>query len=235
MVGKLSEEETVLLHAVAYWLRGEMLSRLADVSPATDLLHDLAQSNFEVSCGALERVGLLASEGDYWRVLEPICERPALAISNKRSDLDHLLDGVACHSHYVNDLHLHHESVTPSGSNLKSVCVAMVACGYMEATSDSVFEWTDSFGPWLVRRGAWDLDEFETAPQVEVNLVLAAIPDNAKERLEGSMCRHKPEFVRSFFARWVDGNWEEGKWRSAPSDDWDLNLAAGLYAQMHKK
>ena len=28
----------------------------------------------------------------------------------------------------------------------------------MEATSDNSFEWTDKFGPWLVRHGAWSLD-----------------------------------------------------------------------------
>lgn len=80
MVEKLSEEETALLQAVAFWLREEMLSHLVDMSPAPDLLHDLAQSNYEISCSALERVGLLASEGHYWRVLEPNNDQPTLAI-----------------------------------------------------------------------------------------------------------------------------------------------------------
>lgn len=64
VVDDLSEKERVLLRTVAFWLRGEMVSRLKDVSPAPDLLYDLAQSNFEVSCCALERVDMLASEGD---------------------------------------------------------------------------------------------------------------------------------------------------------------------------
>ncbi len=235
MVETLSGEETSLLHSVAYWLRLEVLSRLVDVSPAPDLLHDLAQSNFETSCNALERVGLLASENAYWRVLELNNDQPTLAVPHKRSDLDHLLDGLACHSHYVNDLYQHHETVTPTGPSLTKVCVAMAACGYMEKTSENTFEWTADFGPWLVRHAAWDLDEFEPASKDEVSEALAIIPVNARERLSGSLCRYKPDFVRCFFAQWIDGKWQEQEWRYAPSDDWDLSLAAGLYAQLHNK
>lgn len=234
MVEKLSDEETALLEAVAYWLREEMISHLVDVSPVPDLLHDFAQSNYEISCSALERVGVLASEGHYYRVLEPNNDQPTPAISYKRRDLDHLLDGLACHSDYVTDLYRHHEPVTPTGRALREVCVAMTACGYMEATSEETFEWTDNFGPWLVRHGAWDLDEFEPASQEEVNKALASIPDEARERLSGFPCGHKPHFVRCFFAQWIDGKWEEQEWRYAPSDDWDLNLAAGLYSQLHR-
>ena len=232
MVEKLSDKETALLQAVAVWLREEMLSRLVGVSPASDLLYDLAQSNYEISCSALERVGLLASEDRYWRVLEANEDQPTLGISHNRSDLDHLLDGFACHSHYVNELYLHYEPVTPSGHALTEVCVAMAACGYMEAKSNKTFEWTDDFGPWLVRQGAWDLDEFEPASLEEVNGALATIPAKARERLSGSLGRHKPDFVRCFFAQWIDGKWEDREWRYAPNDDWDLNLAAGIYAQL---
>ena len=233
MVEKLSEQETALLQAVAFWLREEMLSHLVDVSPAPNLLHDLAQSNYETSCSALERVGLLASEGQYWRVFDLCDDQTALGILHNRSDLDHLLNGFACHSHYVNELYQHHESVTPSGHALNEVCIAMTVCGYMEATSKKTFEWTDDFGPWLVRHGAWDLDEFEPASQKDVNDALATIPDKARERLSGPLGRHKPDFVRCFFAQWIESKWEERAWRYAPSDDWDLNLAAGIYAQLH--
>lgn len=235
MVEKLSEEETALLQAVAFWLREEMLSHLIDMSPAPDLLHDLAQSNYEISCSALERVGLLASEGHYWRVIEPNSDQPILAISHKRSNLDHLLDGLACHSDYVNDLYQHYEAVVPTKHSLNRVCFAMAECGYMETTSNKAFKWTDDFGPWLVRHGAWDLDEFETAPQEEVAKALEAIPDKRKDWLSGSLCRHKPDFVRCFFAQWINGKWEEEEWRHAPSDDWDLNLAAGLYRKLHSQ
>lgn len=235
MAEKLSEEETNLLQAVAFWLREEMLSDLKDVSPAPNLLHDLAQSNYEISCSALERAGLLAPEGDYWRVREPENDHPALSGPNTRCDLDNLLDGLACHSHYVDDLYRHHETVSPTGHALRNVCIAMAECGYMEPVSKKAFEWTDDFGPWLVRHGAWDLDEFEPAPQEEVDRALATIPDTAKEWLSGSLCRHKPHFVRCFFAQWIDGRWREGEWRYAPSNDWDLNLAAGLYAQFHSQ
>lgn len=233
MVGHLSAEETVLLQAVALWLREEMISRLKEDSPAPDLLHDLAQSNFELSCSALERVGLLASEGEYWRVRNLDNSQPISVGHYTRSNLDHLLDGLACHSFYVSDLFRHHESVTPTRHALKTVCLAMADCGYMEPISATEFEWTDGFGPWLVRHGAWELDEFEAAPEAEVGRALATIPDKAKERLSGSLCGHQPDFARCFFAQWIDAKWNEEEWRYAPSDDWDLNLAAGLYAKLH--
>ena len=69
MVEKLCEKETALLQAVAFWLREEMLSRIVDVSRAPDLLHDMAQSNYKISCSALERLGLFESENRYWRLL----------------------------------------------------------------------------------------------------------------------------------------------------------------------
>ncbi|MEO1637814.1 MAG: hypothetical protein AAFU41_01035 [Pseudomonadota bacterium] len=235
MIEELSREESALLRAVAYWLRKEMLSRLADVSPKPGLLYDMAQSNYEISCCALERVGLLASEGDYWRVLEPDNDRPTLDNTFKRIDLDHLLDGLACHSRYVKDLHQHYQAIVPTELALHEVCIAMTECGYMEAVSGRAFEWTDKFGPWLVRHGAWDLNEFASASQRKVNDAIATIPEKKREWLSGSLCRHKPDFVRCFFAQWIDGKWEESEWRSAPSDDWDLSLAAGLYAQLHSQ
>lgn len=79
MAEKLSEEETVLLQAVAVWLREEMLSHLTEMSPAPDLLHDLAQSNYEIGCSALERVGVLSYEGDYWRIRDLENDQPTLA------------------------------------------------------------------------------------------------------------------------------------------------------------
>lgn len=233
MVEELSKQETALLQAVASWLREEMLVHLVDVSPAPDLLHDLAQTNYEISCTALERVGLLASEGDYWRVCKPINGQLAFGNSYTRTELDHLLDGMACHSCYVDALYQHHKTVTPTDHGLSEMCVAMAACGYMDATSEKTFEWTDDIGPWLVRHGAWDLDEFEPTSQEEVNSALATIPCKTRERLAGPLGRYKPDFVRCFFAQWIDGKWEEREWRSVPNDDWDLSLAAGVYAHLH--
>lgn len=235
MVRQLTEKEEALLQAVAIWLRDEMVSHLTNVSPSPELLHDLAQSNYEISCSALERVGMFTSEGDYWRVKEAENDQSVFAGQHTRSHLDHLLDGLACHSDYVNDLYRHHEAVKPAKAVLRDVCLAMVECGYMKAVPTKAFEWTDEFGPWLVRHGAWDLDEFEAAPQADVSVVLAIIPDDARARISGSLCRHPPHFVRCFFAQWIDGKWEEGGWRYAPNDDWDLCLAAGLYAKLHGK
>ncbi len=233
MVRQLTEKERLLLQTVSIWLRDEMVSQLTDVSPSPELLHDLAQSNYEISCSALERVGMFASEGSYWRVKKADKDLNGFGGQHTRSDLDHLLDGLACHSSYVKDLYRQDEAVTPTNDMLRDVCIAMTECGYMEAISMKAFEWTDDFGPWLVRHGAWDLHEFEAAPQSEVDVVLAAISDDAKEFLSDRLCRHAPNFVRCFFARWIDGKWEDGEWRNAPSDDWDLCLAAGLHTRLH--
>jgi hypothetical protein len=105
----------------------------------------------------------------------------------------------------------------------------------MDEISTSAFEWTDDFGPWLVRHGAWALDDFEAAPQADVDRVLATIPEDGKARISDSVCRHSPHFVRCFFAQWIGGKWEDDEWRYAPNDDWDLCLAAGLYAELHGK
>lgn len=233
LANELTKNEQALFRTVAYWLRGQMMSQLKDVSPSPDLLHDLAQSNYEISCRALAQAGMFTSEGDYWRVQEPENEKPVLVGQYTRSDLNQLLDGLACHSDYVNELYQHHEAVTPTQDALRDVCQALTECGYMRKISAKSFEWTDNFGPWLVRNGGWDLDEFEAAPETEVMIVLAAIPDKAKDWLSGSLCRHPPHFVRCFFAQWIDGKWEDEQWRKEPNDDWDLCIAAGLYAQLH--
>jgi hypothetical protein len=235
VVRQLTENEMSLLQTVAIWLRDEMVSHLTDRSPSQELLHDLAQSNYEISCSALEQVGLFTSEGDYWRVKKVENDQTVFASQHTRSDLDHLLDGLACHSDYVNDLYRHNQAVTPTKDALHQVCLAMVECGYMEEISPKAFEWTDDFGPWLVRHGAWDLDEFEAAPQADVSMVLATIPDDAKARISGALCSHPRHFVRCFFAEFIDGKWEDGEWRYTPNDDWDLCLAAGLYAELHGK
>ena len=235
VVRQLTEKEETLLQTVAVWLRDEMVSHLVDMSPSPKLLHDLAQSNYEISCSALERVGLFTSEGDYWRVNGAEYDQTIFASQHMRGELNHLLDGLACHSDYVKDLYRHDVAVTPTTDALRQVCLAMVECGYMEAISTREFEWTDDFGPWLVRHGAWDLDEFEAAPQADVDMALATIPEDAKARLSGSLCRYPPHFVRCFFAQWINGKWEDDEWRYAPSNDWDLCLAAGLHAQLHGK
>ncbi len=232
MSKELNKNEQALLRTVAYWLRGEMIAHLKDVSPSPELLHDLAQSNYEISCGALGRVGMFTSEGHYWRVRKPEQDRPALVGPFLRSDLDHLLDAFACHSDYVIDFYQYHEPIKPTQDTLRNVCLALAECGYMEATSDNSFEWTDKFGPWLVRHGAWSLDDFEAVPQEEVDEALATIPEKVKEWLSGSS---EPHFVRCFFAQWINGKWEEEEWRYAPSDDWDLNLAASLYARLQSR
>lgn len=232
---QLTDKENSLLKTVAIWLRGEMVLHLTDVSPSAELLYDLAQSNYEISCSALARIGMFVSEGGYWRVQEVRSDGFVFAEPHTRTDLDHLLDGLACHSHNSRDLFQRHQAVSPTKPALQDVCRDMVECGYMKVTSANSFIWNDDFGPWLVRHNVWNLDDFETAPQETVDLVLATIPGNARERLSGFPCRNKPDFVRCFFAQWINGKWEEGAWRYAPSDGWDLCLAAGIYEALHGK
>lgn len=47
IVEPLSKAEQTLFEVTARWLCAEMTSRLRHTSPKPDLLHDLAQSNFE--------------------------------------------------------------------------------------------------------------------------------------------------------------------------------------------
>ncbi len=60
MTGILSPQEQRLVVTLVDWLHDQMVKSLTNTSPAPDLLHDLAQSNFETGCGALARVGVLA-------------------------------------------------------------------------------------------------------------------------------------------------------------------------------
>jgi len=229
----LSENEKKLLKKVAFWLRDEMVRCLSDSVAKPDLLYDEGQSNFEISCIALERVGILTAEGNYYRVNQSQTEQSILNSQYTRTDLDYLLDALVCHSTYVTDLYQH--PISPNDNNLKSVCHAMADCSYMCLISPNTFVWADDFAPWLIRHGIFNLDEFEEASEDEVNRALATIPDKAKENLSASLCSDQSDFVRCFFAQWIDGEWMEDEWRDTPSDDWDLNLAAGIYAQLHSQ
>lgn len=235
MSRNLTACEKTLCLAIIPWLRDEMITRLEGASPSPDLLYDLAQSNFEYGCAALAHAGVFASEKMYWRVLSPPAQVPTLPIDFDRTGLDDLLDAVACHSDYVDELYRHYDPIEPSSKGLTLVCMAMTGCKYMEATSEGAFFWTDNFGPWLVRHGAWDLTEFSPASNREVEQTLALIPDKTLELLSGSLCSHQPDFVRCFFARWFEGKWNDTEWRQTPNDSWDLSLAAGLYLQLHQR
>lgn len=234
MVRPLTENECELCVAIVSWLKPDFVSRLAYDSPAADLLYDLAQSNYEIGCCALEAAGQFRSEGDYWRVL-PDCDAGSLPDGFARDGLDHLLSALACHSHYATELYRHYAPVKPTGAALIRVCEALVRCGYMEKITATEFTWADDFGPWLVQHQAWSLTEFEAASEDDVQRTIGMIPREQLDWLSGSVCLHESEFVRCFFAHWFNDQWDDTSWRRHPNDDWDLSLAAGVYACLHSK
>ena len=188
---ELNDLEEAMLQAIARWLRSEMVSHLKESSPSPDLLHDLAQTNYEISCSALANVGLLAFEDQYWRVKDPKNDQTALAGRHNRRQLNDLLDGLVCHSDYVPDLR--GEFFTPTETALQDVCRAMAECGYMYALTKDTFEWSEKLGPWLVRHRVWDLNDYEHAPEEEIDRVLGVLPVEAKAALSRNARRCRIE------------------------------------------
>lgn len=233
MKSSLSEQEKTLFIAVAHWLRDEMVTRITFTPEGPDILYDEAQSNFSYSCVALAEIGVLAptDRSCLWRVMNPKGADVQVRESANRAQLDGLLNALAWHSDYVTALYRHYELIVPEEDTLTAVCDSMATCGYMRLVeSQGTYEWADEFGPWLVRAGAWDLLELETAPQMQVQAVLAVIPEKDLSILAKQ--NHQPDFVNFFFAQWVSGKWQGDRWRTFPCDEWDLPLAAGLYVHL---
>lgn len=202
-----------------------MVKGLESVSPSKDLLWD-----FELGCHALELSGQFRVEDGYYRVLPP-ADTVAIVTGNlNRDTLDNLLNALACHSNYTSELYQHHEAVQPSESDLKLLCDALAATGYMEKSTTGAFNWTDRFGPWHVLHDNWELLEFDPAPEAEVCRAIDLIPGHDLEAL----AQHsQKEFVRYFFARWSKNKWNRDEWHGVPSDSWDLPLGSGLYIHFH--
>lgn len=233
MSKELSVNGKALVHSIAVWLRDEMLTHLTDSAPSPNMIWDGAQSNFEISCSALSQIGVFEREGHYWCVLDQTRDLSISPDKFTHENLDFLLDAVACHSHYVECLYKHDEAVIPKDVKLTKVCEALVECGYMDRISSDTFEWTDAFGPWMVANDAWQLEDFEAASQDEVRAALIHIPDQDKELLLSRFYKHRPVFVRYFCSCWTDGAWVEKPRSLVPNDNWDIILAAGVYAQLH--
>lgn len=217
----LTAQEHDLTRVLAIWLMSEMVSRL-EPDPQ-GLLWDIGQSNFELGCDALARVGAMAGAGQcMWRVVRPVDDPLPAGVVPSRRDLDHLLDALACHIEYVGELCRSGDAVHPLTRGIADLCAALAACGYMDAVGGTDFEWTDAFGPWMARRGRWDLTEFEPAPVTQVKSHIAAMPQKRRDWLSGRLAGHSPEFVRLFFDNAV------------PCDDWDMALASGAYSLLHE-
>ncbi|NCU21695.1 hypothetical protein EOM89_13530 [Candidatus Falkowbacteria bacterium] len=232
MTEYLSAEGRALALAATAWLAGEMFRRLGWNSPAPDLLWDGAQSNFEISCLALERAGVLAPEVDYWRVLQRGIGGFVLPESFDAAGLDLMLAAISMHADYVDGWWKDKNSVTPDGPEAVALCEALVGCGYMEGPQARRYAWTDAFGPWRVWSGGWSLEDFESASEEELAEALARLPAPILARI--ATTKVERDFLRLLFAQWRDGDWSEAyEWRSVPSDDWDLSLAAAIYLHLH--
>lgn len=232
MTEDLSAPGGALAHAATAWLARQMLRKLSQDTPAPHLLRDEALSNFEIACMALERAGVLAPAGGYWRVLQRGYGGFALPEDFDGAGLDLLLAGVSAQAGYVEGWAEDKDSVTPDGSVDVALCEALVGCGYMEAPSARHYGWTEAFGPWRVWSGDWSLLDFEPADEEDLAEALARLPAAILARIGAT--GHAPDFLRLLFAQWRDGCWSEAHdWRSVPSDDWDLSLAAGIYLHLH--
>ena len=126
MTEDLSAEGRVLALAATAWLAGEMFRRLSSNTPAPDLLCDEVQSNFEIACSALGRAGVLAPEGDYWRVVRRGSCGFVVSESFDAAGLDLLLAAVSLHVDYVDGWWNDKNSVTPDGLEAVALCEALV-------------------------------------------------------------------------------------------------------------
>ncbi|MEM1045496.1 MAG: hypothetical protein AAGL24_05075 [Pseudomonadota bacterium] len=230
----LTNHEKGLCLAILPWLENEMVRRLAPDAPSSGILHDNGQSNFEFGLAALLRAGIAESESNnLWKIVRSADESFDLPDGFNRIDLDHLLDALACHAGYVDDLCRVYKEIVPRSAELARVCDALVACSYMTVLANGKFLWTDKFAPWLVRHGEWDLTEFKPASGIEVDAALASIPQESLTWLKGRHCIQS-DFVRYFYAHWFEGKWQNlSEPRNAPHDGWDLPLGAGIFRRLY--
>jgi len=230
----LTINERFLALAILPWLAHEMSWRLKDSSPEPTLLRHGAQSNFEHSFNALERAGMMRAEGLNSRLTWQGGQVIELPTGYQRDDLDQLLEAFACHSHYADEFADHYVSVVPKGDATTRICECFCTCDYMEKTSRG-WAWTDAFGPWLVYEHCWSLSEYEVADDESITAALEKLPVETLVTLKGRMCSFEPDFLRILFAQCRNGVWSEDNERqTVPSDDWDMNLAAGLYKRLQK-
>ncbi|WP_269584343.1 hypothetical protein [Roseibium sp. Sym1] len=243
----LRPEEARLCEQLSHWMLKDMVARLSALSPAPDLLCDEGQSNFELCCDALARLGLLTWENTYWRVLRQPEDLPNLPDTVCRADLDALLDGFACHAEYVDVLAPLGTNVVSSDPALRRVCEAMSACGYMEKHEDKKFSrrevwcWAPRFLPWLICHGGAALMDIEPVSDETLEAAVADMGESFRDNLSSNHFSDQPSFIRFCLCRRRDGVWLTDKElsntqdRDLPSEDWDLPLAAALYRRFHDK
>lgn len=242
MTPNLTDADIRLGDTLIAWLLSEMVWRLSPDAPEPGLLWDGAQSNFELACDALARHGALRGEGENWRVLAAPQIRPV----DTRRDLDRLLNALACHAPYVEELFPFGDPVSPQDADLVALCGALAACGYMESEvvksrlpwskPRTRWFWTTAFDPWLALHGGLDWDTVALPEASDVAQTLAEIPAAQLAVLSGDMCRAPAQFVRVFCGGWQGDGWRTSADRDAaiPHGGWRVDLAAALYLHLHR-
>lgn len=235
----LTTAENHLALAIVDWLKSEVSFRL-DEHPGPRLLYDMAQSNFEGACSALERAGQLSREGGSWRILWDETAETCLPEDLDRSALDQLLDALICQWAFVAGNALKNGPVFETEGNfrfeshglLRNVGRCLAACGYAIFQDSGEASWTNQAAPWLVRHDVWDLMRFDPSNDEVIEQVIRKIPPRPLEWLSGPNGTYQSAFARRLFASWFEGAWHDNVWREHPSGDWDLPLATALYLRL---
>ena len=209
-----------------------MILHLEDPRLENDLLHDLAQSNFEDGCEALNVLGLLQPEGKkLWRVT---CTPNDISIpeGSTRRMLDELLRGVTSHVDYAYSLdEFGNIGKRPPDPRHAEALLELERVGYLEWLESGVLYWTDAFAPWLLTHfSGWSLQDISPASDEEVDAAIEALPDEEIQNLS----RWETQFTWHFLGGWAGTYWADKKeFDSLPGEHWDVALAAGLYLRLH--
>ena len=236
----VTKEEEELAISISHWLIEQMVNQLTHISPSSGLLWDGAQSNYEIGCMALSNVGILETEEckdgkEYWRVLYKPDTMYKKFEDITRSHIDGLLLGLVYQFDHNAYAFKSSEIVQPSCNLLYDVCQSMVKCGYMKRQAVREFKYTKKLDPWLISAGITGFDEYSSASSDRICAALTGISKEQQEVLAHRICRQEARFANSFFRK---GSMERGggaMWIFPPNDDWDINLAAGVYRKFHHR
>jgi hypothetical protein len=231
----LTATEHALAITLVGWLTEEMFAALEGQS-APGMLYDMGQSNYELGCQVLNRAGLLAADGTNsyhitWDRRLPV----TLPEGWGRVRLDEALRALVWQTDYVWDFYPHDETVLPRNASNAALCRALADCGYMTETIPGAFDWAEPMGPWLAQHGAWPLSCFAPIRPDRVDRLLETCPQDTLNYLRQPWARHQADFLRILFGRYRNDRWtSEMLYDVAPSHDWDMSVAAGLYARLHR-
>lgn len=228
----LTKAEHRLCISLSRWLLAEMILHLQDPRLENDLLHDLAESNFEAGCCALSTLKLLQPEGNkIWRIT---CSPDEILIPDDttRRMLDELLQAVTSHADHAHSLgKFGNIGKRPADPRHAEALLELERAGYLKWVEPDVLDWTDAFAPWLLAHYAgWSLHDISPAPDEEVDAAIKALPDDEIKKLS----HWEPQFTWYFLGGWAGTYWADHKdFDDLPGEHWDVALAAGLYLRLH--